>query len=111
MSVHLPILYALEAQLDLNEIAVWNEERYGSEHAARYIDYLQSQIEERCQDSKKNHAVPALPGLQYVLVRRKSAAHGHIAIFRRDEHAINVVHVFHSAQDWQQRLVDESSPK
>lgn len=111
MSAQLPVRYALEAQLDLDEIAVWNAERYGSEHAARYIDYLQNQIEAHCQDSKMNHAVPSLPGLRYVLIRRKSAAHGHIAIFRRDEQLINVVHVFHTAQDWQQRLIDESSPE
>lgn len=112
MSAQLPVSYALEAQRELDEIAEWNAKHYGSDHAARYIDFLQSQIEQLCQDSKRSHVVPLRLKLRYVMIRRrKTSGHGHIAIYRQDDDAIYVLHVFHSAQDWQQRLIDETSPE
>lgn len=109
MSAKPKIRYAHTAQLDLDEIAVWNQKRYWSEHAARYVDYLQSQIEEHCHDDQKSHVVASHPGLLYVMIRRKKSGHGHIAIFQRDDQRINVLHVFHSAQNWQHHLIDEAA--
>lgn len=75
MSPKPQIRYTLAAQLELDEIAVWNQKRYGSEHAAQYIDYLQSQIEEHCLDDQKSHGVASRPGSRYVLIRRKNSGH------------------------------------
>jgi plasmid stabilization system protein ParE len=42
------------------------------------------------------------------LIRRKSRGHGHIAVYGVDESTVNILHVFHSAQDWQRRLQGET---
>ena len=48
------------------------------------------------------------PDLRYVDIRRKPKRHGHIVVYRFDDTRIDVLHVFHTAQDWQTILADET---
>ena len=37
--------------------------------------------------------------------------HGHIAVYRVDADAVSILHVFHTAQDWQAKLAEERSDR
>lgn len=51
-------------------------------------------------------AVDADPTLSYIIMKRRSSGDGHIAVYFVDATAKNlqVLHVFHTKQDWQTKL-------
>jgi plasmid stabilization system protein ParE len=89
----------------------WNEKFYDRDHAERYLKYLLDEIGVLCRDSKKGQRILALPELHFVLIRRGSSGYGHIIVYRRKVDAIEVLHVFHSSQNWQQKLINDFSPE
>jgi plasmid stabilization system protein ParE len=42
-----------------------------------------------------------------VLFRRKPKGYGHLVVYRFDDKIVEVLHVFHTAQDWQTMLIDD----
>jgi len=48
--------------------------------------------------------VPSRPEFKYFLIRRKSKGHGRIAVYRVTAKQIEILHVFHSAENWQEKL-------
>jgi plasmid stabilization system protein ParE len=46
--------------------------------------------------------------LRYIRIGRRKRGHGHIAVYRVDEDAVRVLHIFHTAQDWQTKLAAEN---
>jgi len=48
--------------------------------------------------------VPEFPGLRRRLVKRRSRGHGHIVFYRVEGFRLEVIHIFHTAQDWQSKL-------
>ena len=41
-------------------------------------------------------------------MRCKAKGHGHVVVYRFDETRIDVLHVFHTAQNWQTILAEEA---
>jgi len=105
----LTVVYAAKALKELDEIWDWNRRHYSSDHADQYIEFLQRHIDALCTDHRHGKQVGSRPDLSYILIRRKSKGHGHLAVYSADETQVNVLHVFHSAQDWQNKLLDEQS--
>ena len=101
------VVYAAKALKELDEIWDWNQQHYGSEHADQYIEFLERHIDALSTDHPRGKQVGSRPELSYILIRRKSGGHGHIAVYGVDETQVNVLHVFHSAQDWQTKLIEE----
>ena len=48
------------------------------------------------------------PNYRYLVMRRRKKWHGHLAVYRYDDKTIDVLHAFHTAQDWQSILADET---
>lgn len=48
------------------------------------------------------------PDLRYIIMRCKAKGHGHVVVYRFDETRIDVLHVFHTAQNWQTILAEEA---
>jgi len=89
---------------DLDHIWRWNASRYTVVHADKYLSYLKDNIDALATNHAKGRPVPARPELRYLMIRRKSRGHGHVVVYSADASAVNVVHVFHSAQDWPTKL-------
>lgn len=104
----LTVVYAAKALKELDEIWDWNDERHGSDHADQYVEFLERQIDALSSDHRLGKQVGFRPELSYILIRRKSKGHGHIAVYGVDEMRVNVLHVFHTAQDWQSKLKEEA---
>ena len=103
----LTVVYAIKALRQLDEIWDWNEQTYGPEHADKYIEFLERHIDALNSEFERGKHVGAMPELRYVLIRRKSRGHGHLAVYKIKEEMVHVLHVFHSAQDWENKLAAE----
>jgi len=101
-------VYTVQALQDLDEVAAWNSERYGPDHAAHYITMLRRQIGDLGESYPRGTAVPSRPDLRYVRLGKRQSGHGHIAVYRIGNDAVVVLHVFHTAQDWQARLAEQN---
>jgi plasmid stabilization system protein ParE len=57
-----------------------------------------------------NVAAPSAgrPDLRYLMIRRKAHGYGHVVVYRVTDVSVEVLHVFHTAQDWQTRLTEET---
>jgi len=91
----------------LDEIWEWNAGRYGTDHAHRYVGFLFSKLRELSTDYFLGKAVPTVPRLSYVIIRRRRKGHGHLAVYELIGESIHVLNVYHTAQDWQAKLAEE----
>lgn len=103
----LTVRVAPEATAEVADIWCWNAERYSPDHADRYIDFLKHIIAGLALSYASGKPVETRRDLRYLLIRRKPKGYGHLIVYRFDEKIVEVVHVFHSAQDWQTKLITE----
>lgn len=104
----LPVVYAPLALQDLDEVWDWNEKTYGRDHAARYVEFLERQIDALGENHSRGRIVESRPELRYIRIKQRIRGHGHIAVYLVDTDAVNILHIFHTAQDWQAKLVRNS---
>ena len=86
----------------------WNAEHYSPLHADTYVRYLKGHIYDLARRHAQGKTAPDRPNLRYTIIRRKAKGHGHLAVYRVDAEEVNVLPVFHSAQDWQTNLAEEN---
>jgi plasmid stabilization system protein ParE len=105
----LPVEYAPIAFQDLDVVWDWNEKTYGRDHAARYVDFLRRHIDALGESYVRGRVVESRPKLRYIRISRRSRGHGHIAVYRVDADKVNILHIFHTAQNWQAQVAEEHS--
>jgi plasmid stabilization system protein ParE len=103
----LPVVYASAARSELEEIWEWNDQSFGRQHAANYVDFLIKHIERLGRDHQTGRSISARPELRYLPIKFKSGGHYHVAVYSVGERAVNILHIFHTAQDWQAKLTAE----
>lgn len=103
----LTVIYSATALGDLDEIWDWNAKTHGPGHAAQYIEFLEQHINALSRDYGTGQVVSARPDLRYLIIRRKNRGHGHVAVYRFDDHTVSILHVFHTAQDWRNKVSGE----
>jgi plasmid stabilization system protein ParE len=77
------------------------------DHAERYIQYLERHIDTLSDGYEQGKLISSRPDLRYILIRRKSRGHGHVAVYKIKQDQVRILHVFHSAQDWQAKLAED----
>ncbi len=104
------IEYARSAQLELDLIWDWNDERYGAVHADGYLKFLQSGIEALGVEPTLGRPVEGRVGVRALILRQSPQGHGHVVVYRvnPEQQAVRVLHVYHTAQDWRGRFDAES---
>ena len=70
-----------------------------------YRAFLISTIENL--ETVSGRTVLEVPSMRYIRVRKKAKGHGHIVVFREAGEDLEVIFIFHTAQDWQNRLKDK----
>ena len=100
----LKVVYSTQALRQLDEIADWNEQQYGSEHAAQYIEFLERHIDALANKYELGLKLGSRPDLRYIQIRRRSKGHGHVAVYKINGDRVDVLHVFHTAQNWRAKL-------
>jgi plasmid stabilization system protein ParE len=91
----------------LREIWRWNAEHHGPDHADSYLEFLETALGTLARPEVDGRSVAGRPDLRYLFIRRRSGNHGHIAVFHVGAGVVTVLHLFHSAQDWQTALASE----
>jgi plasmid stabilization system protein ParE len=102
--VALTVIVSPSATAELAEIWRWNADRYDQRHADEYVAFLRSALAQLPFIYKRGRQVTARPDLRYIVIRRKTPGHGHIAVYQHDDKVIHVLHLFHTAQDWPAKL-------
>lgn len=101
---HRIITYAPRAIEQLEAIWRWNAEKYGATHADQYLASLRKTISSLAAAQHEQRAVRLSDSLRYLLIRRYSARHGHVIVFRSDAHRVEIAYIFHTAQDWKSEV-------
>jgi plasmid stabilization system protein ParE len=100
----LTIIHSPAAIDELHGIWTWNAQTYGTVHADRYLRYLKICIDKLAVEPQRGRPMSARPDLRYILIRRKSRGHGHVAVYHCTDKEVHILHVFHTAQNWRTRL-------
>ena len=95
------VVVSPEAVDDLDAIWRGNVGRYSVAHADDYLAFLPTEIAPLVTAHPRALTVPGSPSHSYALMRRTARGHGHVAVFQMDRTVINVLRVYHKAQDWQ----------
>ena len=91
----------------LDEIWDWNVQNYGLAHADKYIAFLLTETNKLSTRFFAGRAVPTVPRLSYIVIRRRRRGHGHLAVYELIGDGITVLNFYHTAQDWQAKLSEE----
>jgi plasmid stabilization system protein ParE len=100
----LKVILAPSAIDELDGIWRWNVRTYNVRHANEYLNFLEERIASLSSEYGKGKRTNVRPDLLYQTMQRKSKAHGHVVVYRVAQESIDVLHVFHTAQDWRNRL-------
>lgn len=92
---------------ELQSIWEWNAAHYSPDHADAYLDFIKEHIFDLRQREPPGRALAVRPDLRYLLVRRKSSGHGHVVVYRIADIEVHVLHVFHTAQNWQSKIATD----
>jgi plasmid stabilization system protein ParE len=103
----LTVIVSPTASDELHDIWQWNAEHYNPSHADAYLRYLKRSIDDLVRLYQKGKAVAGRSDLRYIVIRQKTKGHGHIAVYRFNDKEVDVLHVFHSAQDWPAKLLSQ----
>ena len=108
MGSHEPLVVRVgeRAQSDIQEIWRWNALQYGADHADAYIDLLLVAINSLGDNADSGSLVPEGDGSRYLIVKKdwSRSAHGHVVVYETTQQFVNVLRVYHTAQDWQSHL-------
>ena len=96
---------------DLDAVWDWNAKTYGPPHAARYVDFLRRHIDALGENHPRRKGRRIPPGPALYLDQPAKRGHGHIAVYRVDVDNVSVLHIFHTAQEWQTKLAGKTSAK
>jgi plasmid stabilization system protein ParE len=97
----------VEARLDLQEIWHWNASDGGVRHADSYLAFLHTHIYGLSKNHTKGRPVSTRPDFRYIIMKRRARGHGHVAIYEIIGGAVSILHVYHTAQDWQTKVAEE----
>ncbi len=100
----LEIVFTAAARADWVAIWQYNATEFGERRADSYIGFLESEIERLAHSPSLGPIVPEFPGLRRRLAKRRSWGHGHIIFYRVKESRLEIIHIYHTAQDWQSKL-------
>ena len=96
-----------EAQGELADIWAWNAKDRGILHADRYVGFLMESIFALTETYALGRPVSTRDDFRYTVIRRRSKGHGHIAVYTFEEEQVTVLHVFHTAQDWEAKVAED----
>jgi len=93
----------------LRQIWTWNAAQYGPDHADGYLTFLEREIETLVDSETVGRPVLERPEYRYLLMKRRTARHGHLAVFQVHGNQVRVLQIFHTAQDWSSALPSNES--
>jgi plasmid stabilization system protein ParE len=91
---------------EFHRIWSWSAGRFGEIQADAYLAFLKGRISRLARRYSTGMKVAHRPDLHYVIVRRRASGHGHVVVYHFDDKQVDVLHLFHTAQDWESKLAE-----
>src|SRR6266567_3109378 len=91
----------------LDDIWEHNARQYDAEHADKYVAFLLAETNKLATKYFLGKAIPTLPRLSYIIIRRRRKGHGHLAVYELIDDVIQVLQYYHTSEDWQMKLANE----
>jgi plasmid stabilization system protein ParE len=105
----LKVIYTPRALRELDENWDWNVEHNGFDQARAYRKFLTGHIDALSANHNEGRTVTPRRDLRFISMTWPKATHSHIAVYQVDLDAatVTVAHVFHSRQNWEQKVKKE----
>lgn len=102
----LSIIYSPSALAELEDIWVWNAERYGREQADKYVQFLFESIEKLSSMPLLGSPLSKRRDVRWLLMKWKAKGYGHVAVYVVDEESsvVTIAHIFHTSQQWRRAV-------
>ena len=97
----------IAAQGELAEIWAWNVKDKGIRGADSYFKFLKKSISSLSRTYAKGRVVSTRPEFRFMTFKQSTRGHGHIAVYMIEANDVVVLNVFHTSQDWENRLAEE----
>jgi plasmid stabilization system protein ParE len=97
---HLNLRYSLLVQPRLEEIWLWNADRYGDRHATQFVDFLRQRTLRLGSDYGKGRPVPTRPSYRHMVLKKRARGHGYVVVYQVLENEVFIFDYFHTAMDW-----------
>lgn len=102
------LIYSAAALAELDEIWLWNARQFGEDWANGYMSFLRDQIRSIPESLDHDKVLQNTSGyqgeLRARLIRRSKRGHGHVVIYQVSLLTVDILHIFHTAQDWPGRI-------
>jgi len=107
----LTVALSVAARVELVEIWNYNAEHRSLRQADRYQTILLENVEALSLNYFKGKRIEEFPELNYVSVKNRTGADGHILVYevQPDRGLVVVLHIFHSKMDVLSRLQEDRS--
>ena len=103
----LTVIFTVSARADWIAIWHWNATTRGVRRADSYMAFLEAEIMRLASNPELGIGVEEFPGLRRRVVKKRTRGYGHVVLYRVTGSHLEVVHVYHTAQDWQSGLSNE----
>jgi plasmid stabilization system protein ParE len=103
-SARLRITLTPRAKADLNQIWAWNAKDKSPEKADAYDKFLIRQIHKLEMDYALGRPLNVAPECRYITVKKSKRGHGHHVIFQIHQNTVEILRIFHTRQDWENRF-------
>jgi plasmid stabilization system protein ParE len=105
----LAVIYSATANKEIQGVWKHNAEFYSSaDHATDYVKFLYERMENLSTAYEDGKAVETNDKLRYITMKRSSRGNGHITVYRITKTAVRSVHVFHTSQNWENKVKPRS---
>lgn len=98
------VVIAPSALAELAAIWDWNATMWGARRANGYLAFLRKAILGLSKAHLSGRRMEGRPDIYYVVAKRRPKGHGHIIVYSVEADSVTVLHVFHTAQDWESKL-------
>lgn len=102
----LNVVLSSRAINDLNAVWEWNAAKYGEDHADKYFSFLLEGVATLTHAYQEGRAVGVDPTIRYIVLKMRTRGHGHLAVYQVSDLRVEVLHIFHTAQDWRREVTD-----
>src|SRR2546429_247656 len=103
----LTVRLSKSADIMMGRIWLWNEQQHGRAHAESFVEFLYNELQKLASHPLKGSILYDFPSLRRLVMSKKSRRQGYVAVYRVLDDIVEVLFIYHTAQDWRSRLLEE----
>jgi|CXWL01.1.fsa_nt_gi plasmid stabilization system protein ParE len=100
----LEVVFTTSAWAEWLAIWEWSASQFGVVQADKYLNFLEKTIKTIAQNPDLGILVKEHDRVRRVLAKQRASRYGHIIFYRANAKRLEILHFFHTSQDWQSRF-------